>query len=97
MSNSRKKKVLSIKELAKEFYDSEQIKKGINDIEIFETWKIITDHKIIQRTNNIFLKNKILFIKLNSSPLRNELENNKKNILHKIKERHPFIKKLYFI
>ena len=97
MKNKRKSKTLSIKDLSSEFYGSYKIKKGINEIEILNTWNEITNNQIQKRTKKLFLKEKILFIKISSSPLRNELTNNKKTILSKIKKRHNSIDEIYFI
>ena len=45
MKDKRRSKLLSIKDLTQEFYKKEKIKKGFNDISIYETWKKITDKK----------------------------------------------------
>ena len=50
MKNKRKSKTLSIKDLSSEFYGSEKIKKGINEIEILNTWNEITNKQIQKRT-----------------------------------------------
>ena len=88
---------VSIKDLTQEFYKKEKIKKGFNDISIYETWKKITDKKTHERTKKLFTKENKLFIKISSAPLRNELSNNKVILLSKIKEEHNFIDELYFI
>ena len=97
MKNRRKRKMLSIKDLASEFYEKEKIKKGINKVELLKTWNSITDEKIQSRTNRIFTKENKVFIEISSSPLRNELENHKKNILIKIQKKHPNITAIQFI
>lgn len=97
MKDKRRSKLLSIKDLTQEFYKKEKIKKGFNDISIYKTWKKITDKKTHERTKKLFTKEKKLFIKISSAPLRNELSNNKVILLSKIKEEHNFIDELYFI
>ena len=97
MKDKRRSKLLSIKDLTKEFYKKEKIKKGLNDISIYETWKKITDKKTHERTKKLFTKENKLFIKISSAPLRNELSNNKVILFSKIKEEHNFIDELYFI
>lgn len=97
MKDKRRSKLLSIKDLTQEFYKKEKIKKGFNDILIYETWKKITDKKTHERTKKLFTKENKLFIKISSAPLRNELSNNKVILLSKIKEEHNFIDELYFI
>ena len=97
MKDKRRSKLLSIKDLTQEFYKKEKIKKGFNDISIYETWTKITDKKTHERTKKLFTKENKLFIKISSAPLRNELSNNKVILLSKIKEEHNFIDELYFI
>ena len=97
MKDKRRSKLLSIKDLTQEFYKKEKIKKGFNDISIYETWKKITDMKTHERTKKLFTKENKLFIKISSAPLRNELSINKVILLGKIKEEHNFIDELYFI
>ena len=97
MKNRRKSKILSISDLTSEFYKKDKIKKGIDKVEILETWNKITDLKIQERTKRISINDNKLYIEITSSPLRNELSNHKKDILLKIKKKHPSIDVLYFI
>ena len=97
MKDRRRSKLLSIKDLTSEFYKKEKIKKGLNDISIYETWEKITDEKIQKRTKKVFTKENKLYIKISSAPLRSELTNNKISILKKIKKDHNLINEIYFI
>ena len=56
MKDKRRSKLLSIKDLTKEFYEKDKIKKGLSDITIYETWKKISDIKILERTKKVFTK-----------------------------------------
>ena len=73
------------------------MKKGLSEAEIFNTWNRICDEKILSRTEKLFLKEDKIYIKLMSSPLRNELDNNKRIILEKFRKEHNQIKEIYFI
>lgn len=97
MKDKRRSKLLSIKDLTKDFYKKEKIKKGLNDISIYERWIKITDEKVHERTKKVFTKQNKLYIEISSSPLRSELSNNKIRILNKIKKTHEFINEIYFI
>ena len=97
MNNTRKRKTLSINELMSEVYNTKPMKKGLNEAEIFNTWNRICDEKILSRTEKLFLKEDKIYIKLMSSPLRNELDNNKRIILEKFRKEHNQIKEIYFI
>ena len=97
MKGKRRSKLLSIKDLTKDFYKKDKIKKGLNDISIYERWIKITNDKIQERTKKVFTKQNKLYIEISSSPLRNELSNNKTSILNKIKKTHKYIDEIYFI
>ncbi|MEC7857998.1 MAG: DUF721 domain-containing protein [Bacteroidota bacterium] len=97
MKSKRKSKLLSIKDLTSEFYNSDKMKKGINKVEIASTWNKITSNQIQSRTKKLFVKENKLYIKVNSAPLRNELSNNRKVILEKFKAEHKYITEIFFI
>tara|TARA_B000000475_G_scaffold10756_1_gene9736 strand:+ start:1442 stop:1735 length:294 start_codon:yes stop_codon:yes gene_type:complete len=97
MKDKRRSKLLSIKDLTKDFYKKDKIKKGLNDISIYERWIKITNDKIQERTKKVFTKQNKLYIEISSSPLRSELSNNKTTILNKIKKTHKYIDEIYFI
>lgn len=97
MKSKRKSKLLSIKDLTSEFYNSDKMKKGINEVEIASTWNKITSNQIQSRTKKLFVKENKLYIKVNSAPLRNELSNNRKVILEKFKAEHKYVTEIFFI
>ena len=73
------------------------MKKGINEVEISNTWNKITSKQIQSRTKKLFVKENKLYIKVNSAPLRNELSNNRKVILEKFKAEHKYVTEIFFI
>ncbi len=94
---SRKSKPISISELTSEIYRSEKISKKIDSIEILNSWNKITNKLIQDRTEKVYISEKRkVYIKVNSSPLRNELENNKKKLLKELQKRHKNIKGIFF-
>ena len=94
---SRKSKPISISELTSEIYRSEKISKKIDSIEILNSWNKITNKLIQDRTEKVYISEKRkVYIKVNSSPLRNELENNKKKLLKELQKRHSKIEDVIF-
>ena len=94
---SRKSKPLSIRDLTSEIYKSKKISKKIDSIEILNSWNKITNKLIQDRTEKVYIsEERKVFIKVNSSPLRNELENNKKKLLKELQKRHSNIKDVIF-
>lgn len=47
---------------------------------LVESWEAIMGKPIASRTSSIFLKNRVLFVKLTSAPLKQELANNKERV-----------------
>ena len=97
MKDKRKSKTLSINDLTREFYNKDKFKKEIIKVEIIKTWNKITSPENQIRTKKILLKEYKLYIKITSSPLRNELANHKNYLLNKIQKKHPSVKEIYFV
>jgi predicted nucleic acid-binding Zn ribbon protein len=62
-----------LKEVIKEFMNSFNIKDKITEVHINESWEMIMGKVISRHTINIYLKEKTLFITLDSAALRQEL------------------------
>ena len=62
MKSKRKSKLLSIKDLTSELYSSDKMKKGINEVELINTWNKITSKQIQSRTKKLFIKENQLLV-----------------------------------
>ncbi len=97
MNNRRNSKPLSIKDLTSQLFEKNKITKNVLEAKIQNTWEELMGNNVTKRTKNIFIKDSKLFIKISSSPLKNELNNSKKIILKNINTIHPEINELIFI
>ena len=97
MRNRRMSKPLKINELTSQLFEQKRIKNNILQAQVQNTWEKLMGNNIIKRTNNIFIKENKLIIKLTSAPLKNELNNSKKRIIKQINEIHSEIQELIFI
>ena len=97
MNNRRNSKPLSIKDLTSQLFEKNKIPKNVLEAKIQNTWEELMGNNVTKRTKNIFIKDSKLFIKISSSPLKNELNNSKKIILKNINNIHPEINELIFI
>jgi|TARA_B110000914_G_C15453262_1_gene442016 hypothetical protein len=97
MNNRRNSKPLSIKDLTSQLFEKNKITKNVLEAKIQNTWEELMGNNVTKRTKNIFIKDSKLFIKISSSPLKNELNNSKKIILKNINNIHPEINELIFI
>ncbi|MDO4461899.1 MAG: DUF721 domain-containing protein [Bacteroidia bacterium] len=49
-----------------------------------DLWKIVTGPTVLRATRNIYIKNGVMFVELNSSVIRNELIYSKRKVLENI-------------
>lgn len=55
------------------------------ETEIVQAWGRLMGQPIANRTDQVFMHQKILYVKLNSAPLRHELANSKTKVIEIIK------------
>ena len=83
----KRTKTLHISSLLHDFYqENPQLWQKILEIRIRRGWGEILGHTIMQSTQNLHIKNHVLYVFLNSSVLRNELLLNRKRLLQKLNE-----------
>ena len=69
----RKKNTQKIDEVVKEYLKALKIDDKLKEVKLIKSWEEVVGKTIARSTNNIFINNRKLFIKLNSSVIRNEL------------------------
>jgi len=62
----------------------------MKEIEIIKAWPELMGVAVANRTANIYIKNKKLFLKMDSSVMREELSYGKQVIIHRINETAGF-------
>lgn len=77
----RKSDTSSLKEAINEMLDSYKLRGKFDEKKLINSWGTIMGKPISRRTEKIFIKNKVLFVKLNSAPLRQELTIAKAKVL----------------
>lgn len=77
----------SIGELLQEFYkENSALRQKILEIRVQRAWGELLGPMIMRSTRNIYVKNRILYVFLDSSVLRSELILNKERILKSLNE-----------
>ena len=84
--NSRHNNSRSIKDILGEIIKQPVYSKGINDVLIIKAWGEVLGQSVMNITTNIYIKERILFVNINSSVIRNELYLNKKEIIDSIND-----------
>lgn len=80
----RKSNEQTLKEAIESLLKTYRLQDGITSNKIIKAWEGITGDFITKRTENIFIKNKTLFVKLNSPALKNELSFAKTRLIEKL-------------
>ncbi|MDR0756470.1 MAG: DUF721 domain-containing protein [Tannerella sp.] len=70
-----------ISELLQGFYDTNpQLKEKLMEARIVRAWSEVLGQAIMRATRNLYVKNGVLYVYVNSSVLRNELWLNRENL-----------------
>jgi len=79
--SERKSDTSSVKEAIDEMLDSYKLRGKFDEKKLINSWGTIMGKPISRRTEKIYIKNRVLFVKLNSAPLRQELTIAKAKVL----------------
>ena len=77
----RKSDIHKIDSEIQELLRSFRIENKFKETELIISWEKIMGPTIAKRTSKIFIKDKKLFVKINSAPLKNELSMSKSKIM----------------
>jgi predicted nucleic acid-binding Zn ribbon protein len=77
----RKAETSSLKEAIDELLNAYKLRSKYNETHIVAAWSRIMGPAIANRTSKIFIKNKKLYVQLNSAPLKSELTMSKSKII----------------
>ncbi len=83
----RKSNTQKIGNVLKEYLRDMMIDKKLKEVGIINSWEELMGKAVAERTKNIYIKDKTLFIQLKSSVLRNELLMMRQSIIDKLNER----------
>lgn len=95
----RKKGVSTVGDAIRELLKAYRLEGRYNSTELINRWPEIVGKTIANRTSRIFVKNDVLFVEVNSAPLKQELNLNKNRILHLIEEKmgNDVVKEIIFM
>lgn len=78
----------SIGELLKQFYEEHpQIRQKLLETGIQRAWHEMLGHTVSHATRTLYIKDRTLYVSVNSSVLRNELFLHRESILRRLNER----------
>ena len=78
--------VKPLKELVKEFYEQHRGPEYLDEIKAINSWDKVVGPFIASHTIDLSIKNKVLFVRVDSDALRNELNYSKSLLLKNLNE-----------
>ncbi|MEQ9303559.1 MAG: DUF721 domain-containing protein [Marinoscillum sp.] len=82
----------------RQFLKNEKLDNKYREKLLVESWASIVGKPIANRTSGLFIKDKILFVKLTSAPLKQELNNQKEKVVELLqKDFGDLFKEIRFI
>lgn len=78
---ARKSNAEPLKEVLHRLIDQYRLRGKLTEVKVFDTWREVMGNTISSRTEKIAFQKNILFVKVNSAPLRNELNMRKQKVL----------------
>ena len=78
---------IDIKNLINVFLKKNRLENGLLDLEVKKAWFEVMDNGIANYTRDVNLKNKTLYVKLNSPALRGELSYGKEKLINIINQK----------
>jgi predicted nucleic acid-binding Zn ribbon protein len=79
--SARNAHTATLKDAIQELLNAYKLKGKYNETHVIAAWSRLMGPMISNRTSKIFIKNKKLYVQLNSAPLKNELSMSKSKIL----------------
>ncbi len=84
--SNRHPHTMSMAEAIQEMLKESRWENKYNHTRILQAWPIIMGETVAKRTESLFIKNNVLFVKLTSAPLKSELISSKELIRLRILE-----------
>ena len=84
--SKRSNEFLSMQQAVNEMLDKNKLQKGITELDVVEAWKQVMGTGVVTYTKEIKFKSNILYVKLSSSALREELSYGKSKIIDILNE-----------
>ena len=83
----KRTQAIKISEILRDFYkENPQIRQKILEVRVQRAWGELLGPMIMRSTQQLFVKNRVLHVFLNSSVLRNELLLNRKRLLKSLND-----------
>ena len=94
----RRSNTQSLSEVIREYVKGTSIETKLKEVDVVQSWEELLGKTIAHYTRNVSLKNKVLFVEINSSVVKNELFMMREEIRRKLNEKagEEMINKIIF-
>jgi len=82
----RRSNTQSLSEVLKEYVEQNRIDRKLKEMDVVEGWEQLLGKTIAHYTKNIFIRNKVLYVEISSSVVKNELFLMREEICRRINE-----------
>ncbi len=82
----KKSNTQPLKEVIQQYVEALKMRQKLNEVSLLGSWKKLVGVTISRATRDIYIKDRKLFVILNSSIIRNELHNLKDTLIKKLNE-----------
>ncbi len=98
MKDERKNNEATIGDLINQFLKAYRLDGKMKELDIINAWEEMMGVAVANRTKDIYIKNKTLFLTMDSSVMRDELAHGKNIIIQRVNEKAGFemINNIYF-
>lgn len=82
----RRNNTQKLSEVLKEYIQENRIERKLKEVDAVTSWKNLLGKTIARYTRNIYISNKVLYVEISSSVVKNELIMMREEILRKLNE-----------
>jgi len=82
----RRSNTQSLSDVLKEYIKSNHIERKLKEVDVVQSWENLLGKTIAKYTRNIYIRNKVLYVEISSSVVKNELFMMREEICRKINE-----------
>ena len=82
----RRSNTQSLSDVIKEYIEKNRIESKLKEVDVVNSWEELLGKTIANYTKNIYIRNKILFVEISSSVVKNELFMMREEICRRLNE-----------
>jgi len=83
----RRSNTQSLSEVLKEYIKEARMERKLKEVDVVQGWEDLLGKTIAHYTRNIYIRNKVLYVEISSSVVKNELFMMREEIKRKINEK----------